>query len=105
MLENDRDILLYQDPERIEFQADTEDESILRLKSKFNYILQLRELMQENEKMKQENYEINQEILRIKVESENADIDLIQARQAFEQGRVESIKVIIYPIIFNFSSK
>ena len=52
--------------------------------------------MQENEKMKQENLEINHEISKIKEESEIADIDLILARQAFEQGRVETIKVNFY---------
>ncbi len=98
LLENDKDILLHQDPENLGSEAKSEDESILRLKSKFNSILQIRELMQENEKMKQENLQINQEIYQIKAESDIADINLIRARQAFEQGRVENIKVKFFLI-------
>lgn len=84
---------MHQIPNNFESDAKAEDESILRLKHKFHHILQVRELMQENEKMKQENLKINEEISKIKAESEIADKDLIRARQAFEQGRVENIKV------------
>ena len=69
LLENDKDILLHQDPENLGSEAKSEDESILRLKSKFNSILQIRELMQENEKMKQENLQINQEFTRKKAKN------------------------------------
>lgn len=98
LIENDKDILIPQDPNS-EIYAETSEESILHLKNKFNYVIQIRELMKENEKMKQENFQINEEISRIKAESESADMDLIQARQAFEQRRVENIRVI-----FNFKN-
>ena len=98
VIENDKDILIPQDPNS-EIYAETSEESILHLKNKFNFVIQIRELMKENEKMKQENFQINEEISRIKAESESADMDLIQARQAFEQRRVENIRVI-----FNFKN-
>lgn len=92
LIENDKDIHLSKEP-IIEQHQEKLDEKSVQIKNEFKYIHDIRELMKENELMKQQNYEIIQEMSRIKDELENNDLDLIKARQAFEQGKIDYIRV------------
>jgi hypothetical protein len=93
LLENDKDVLSNENYLSSDDEMQSEEEDLLRLKKKFKYLIQIRDLMKENEKMKEENNKINDEIIIIRRESEIADINLIKIRQEFEQGRIDNIRV------------
>ena len=75
-----------------EEQGEDEEDNLL-FEKKVNFVIQIRDLLKENEKIKQENSRIKDEILNIRQESEFADFNLINIRQDFEEGRIENIKV------------
>jgi len=93
LIENDKDNLLSMVKSLEESEQNEEEKRILRLKQKYNYILQIRNLMKENKKMKEENAKVSDEINKLKQESEIADLNLAKIRYEFEQGKIESIRV------------